>query len=294
MILYTKGDFKTLWSRILSDKSLKFVTNNSNPQNDDIQFDKPTMQQQLTDGNSISSIDLDFSKYSSDQSLRINGRNLYECFHGILHYIYYYSSNKFNINEVEFFFTGGQNRQSYDTIINNNNLNQINQWNIVNIFNYEDTYSQFRVNCARDAIFGFTLKRIKVKPLAYAIRSGSFPNSSTYLISFVFEGLNEDLKNWEVIDERVNINDLVTPAGYALFYVRTTEKCYSSFRIRQTEPGSSGFWGFSIAGLEIHGSIFLKDQNFVDQNESLCETDNQTVDPFEKFDPYMDISDFIF
>lgn len=288
------SSYKDTWDLI--GRSLqKFFENqiSSAPNDDDYFEEKPFYQEFLTDKDMTFPYLIEYSNYTQENQDKINIRNLFECFHGILFYIFYYSNNKFNVEEIEFHFSGAQTRQPLESILSNTNLNQINQWDILNIFYYEDTTSQFRINCTINAFIGFTFKRIKVKPLAYSIRSGSFPNISTHLISFVFEGYDELENKWDLLDERVNINDLIPSGGYCMFYVHTTDKSYSSFRVRQTEPGSTGFWGFSIAALEIHGTISLLESAFrQDQSLAMNESD-QSLNFNDAFNPNMDMSDYI-
>ena len=73
------------------------------------------------------------------------------------------------------------------------------------------------------------------------------------LVSFTFEGYNEQTKAWYVLDKRENIFNANNLGSFLLFDCSTTKNSNSDFLIRQTEPGTNNMWGFAISALEIHG-----------------------------------------
>lgn len=253
----------------------------------------PALQEFLTTNEKIYMQEIEYSNYHELQPNKINVRDPFECFHGVLYYIFYYSNSKLNVKEVSFCYSGAKNRKSLLSIIKDNS-NKIDLYDILNIFSYTDINSQFVINCMRNAFFGVTFNRIKINPTAYSIRSGSFRQHCGSLISFNFLGYDEDCKQWIILDERNNINDLTIIGGFNLFYVRTTDKFYSSFKIQQTEPGYDGFWGFSIAAFDIHGIISYRDNINVANNE-FCELNQISLENINDFtyDETIDMSDFL-
>lgn len=251
---------------------------------DDFYFeDIPFLQEMLTSLEFITKEKLDYSNYTHLSNFLFNRYNVYECFHGILFYIYYYSKNKFNIEEIEIHFSGAKNL----------NYSSNNQNNILNIFDYENINSEFKINCFRNAFFGVTFKNIKIQPAAFAIRSGIYSQQSSHLVSFTFEGFDEENQKWDVLNEQANINDLIQSGGFMIFYVRSSSKCYSSFKIKQTSPSSNDIWGFSLAAFEIHGIIYYKNEinsNIIweKNNEFKC-----TKNVFENIDPSLDMSEYL-
>ena len=209
--------------------------------------DKPIIQDVLTEKGKTLNKPLEYANYHKKEFGQISFQNIHDSFEGgILNYIHKNSEELLNTSEIDFHYACGKNRMDYST---KNDLN----YNILNIFDYENACSDFYVFGVEDAFFGFTLKRIKVKPLYYSIRSGRISR----LISFNFEGYDEKAQKWDLLDERVNMINLQNSGSYLSFYVHTTNKNYSSFQVRQTEPGFDGFWGFSIAGIDIHGDFSL-------------------------------------
>ena len=145
------------------------------------------------------------------------------------------------------------------------------------------------VNC----YFGVTFKQIKIVPLCYSIRSDNSKDGLPHLDSFVFEGYNDDLQRWEILDERMNINDLIPPGGYGLYYVKTTTNSYSSFIIRQVEPGHNGMWGFSISAFEVHGIPLVREgEDKSIQNLEACQFDNYIDMPLT-WNPCMELSEYL-
>ena len=103
--------------------------NNTYNENELYLKDIPASQEFLTDKNQICLDKIDYTNYLLQQDMYIENSNLYECFHGILFYIYYYSNNKLNIKELEYHFSGGQFLKTYPTPKNSD------QTNILNLFN---------------------------------------------------------------------------------------------------------------------------------------------------------------
>lgn len=248
---------------------------------------KPVLQNLLAENHQVITKEIDYSYFNQISVSEIDTTNLYECFQGILAYILYYSENKFNIKELEFFFSGAKNYNRSTSV------KKPYKANIMNIFNYDKYNYQLDIENVNEAYFGLTFKRIQIQPQAYSIRFGSKSNSSSNLICFTFEAFDENLKKWDILDERINTNELTKDGSFALFYVHLNGKNYSSFKITQKEPGTNGFWGFSIAGFDIHGIVSLR-ENMVDvQNENLTDNQKNNIDVVE-YDPIIDMASFLF
>ena len=279
-----KKSFHDVWNTISFNTSSSNNDNKKENKDDQYFLNSPLLQDSLTESHQIFRKDVEYSNFKSISN--IDTKNLFECFQGILSYIYYYSENKFNPNELEFHFSGARN-------YNKSTLEKkTDKSNIMNIFNYEKIDYQFTIKCEKNAFFGVTFKRIKMTPIAYSIRSGSKNTSSSNLISFTFEGFDEINKKWDILDERINSNKLNKDGSFSMFYTRYTEKSYSSFKIVQKQPGSNGFWGFSIAGFDVHGIVSLNEKK-----------ENKLINDIEKkprfsdiieYDPVFDMSTFLF
>ena len=80
--------------------------------------------------------------------------------------------------------------------------------NMMNIFNYKKINCQFTIKCEKKSIFWCNFKENNNKMNAYSILSIFFYSlkntSSSNLISFIFEGLDEMNKNW--MKELIQIN----------------------------------------------------------------------------------------
>lgn len=194
---------------------------------------------------------VDYSYYTQSNIMNINPTNKSECFNGILRFIYVYSSYHFNTNELAFFFTDAKNKKDHIPI----RKREINEFNIVNLFDYTMNETGFSVPIIRNAYLGVVFMNIKIKPSCYAIALNYAHNC---LDSFVFEGYDEDVPQWDILDER-SYNSADHP-DFCLFYTHTTNKSYSHFRIRQTCTGTVDLWGFFISGFEIFGEISIRDQ----------------------------------
>lgn len=274
------SSFKQIWSFICQSKEDDFeqcLAYSLNTTDDDTYFENIYDPQLSQIGiQTICNKKIDYANFNQLPPEKMNNRIIYDCFHGILAYIYFYSENKLNIEELEFHFSGSNNTQ---------------QNNILNIFDYNDINLQFQIGSFRQAFFGITFKRIKIKPIAYSIRSGLLSNTSSHLVSFTFEGFDIINNQWDLLDERANINDLIPSGGYNMFFVRSTDKCYSSFKIVQQEPGNNGFWGFSIAAFDVHGIIYMNDESSAQLDENIIKNEDISAD--FNYNPLMDMSDFL-
>lgn len=283
-----RNTFKESWINILKKRHF---TDNFNIRNSKDSFfnEMPENQELLTENKDICSIPIDYSNYTQIPAEKININNLFDCFHGILFFIFYYSGSKFNINELEFHYSGSKFRQSLpiSNLFQASNLN-----NILGIFDYQNIHNEFQIKCIKNAFFGVTFKRILINPIAYSIRSGIYQKNCPHLVSFSFEGFDEKLQNWEVLDERENINNLIENGGFMIFFVRKNDKYYSSFKIKQTRPGSDNSWGFSVSAFEIHGIVSYREE-IIEQLKTSINANDRDLNLYSlSYDPYIDMTDF--
>lgn len=278
--------FKDAESEVQSDYSI--LTENTFFQ------EKPPNQDSIVDKNMIVTNPIEYSDYFQPPSNQINSNNLYHCFNGILLYIYHNSNNKFNDQELEIHFSGAQTRKDLSLILEDPNMSRFNNWNILNIFDYENINGQFQVESMKNAFFGITFKRIKIQPLAYSIRSGRLTNFDKHLVSFDFLAYDEDLQKWVVLDERKNINDLIPTGGFGIFYVHSTKKSYSSFQIVQTDTANNGYWGFSISAFDIQGIVQERENLPLVESKLLFDEPSYEIDGSDVFFNYDEASNFRF
>ena len=186
---------------------------------------------------------------------------------GILQHSYTNSLSKFNTYELEFHYTNAEYRQQYNSQIPDNVFDNC---NILNIFKANDLNSYFMLPDVQNCFFGVTFKTIKLKPQFFSIQSIPSKNS---LVSFVFEAFNEEENKWDELDKVDKFYELSLNGSTCLFPIKT-DKCYSTFMIRQTNPGKNGFWGFAITSFEIYGVYsprFLSDIRESGDFLSLCQ-----------------------
>lgn len=284
--------FQDCWRFVFHYDNSRFyfetINNNLLCANDSFFDEVPVSQNLLTEECMTCNQKLDYSYFSQTSYYQINIKKLYDCFHGLLSFIFYYSLNKLNVEELTFHFSGGK---FFKKIDQTNDY----KYNILNIFDYENISKEFVVDPARNAFFGVTFKRIKVQPIAYAIRSGSIQTNPTHLVSFTFEGYDEETNKWDILDERANINDLIPSGGFNIFSVRSTTKSYSSFKIKQTTPGSNDYWGFSISAFDIHGNVSFCTKEINILNDNLITEKSNSLDMnYLDSSSSIDMADYIF
>lgn len=294
--------FRNYWltiksKSVIAHETSTFLNRYKETEDEIFNEDKPLYQEFLTNLENIQYQKIDYSKYEELPPNSLNCRNKYDSFHGILYYIYMYSNNKFNISEIEFHYSGSKSRQNLEK------MNKINtckdQYDIMNIFDYENINKEFIIPCMKDAYFGISFKNVKVSPVSYSIQMGASTNNYCNLICFVFEAYNEDTKKWDVLDERENSNDLTLKGGFVMFFTKKTNQSYSMFRLKQTNTCQNGFWGFSISAFDIHGVVSYREDeneeslNVIGVKSNIENKNNDFNDPFV-YDPFIDLSDYVF
>ena len=273
-------NFRAKWESI--EKMIKMKKEKS--EHDYFEESKPTFQEMLADPNQISRKLIDYSNYTQVSWDELNYRSSFDCFHGILFYIFYNSEGKFNVNELEIHFSGAN-------IIQYLNQQQFKIPKITNLYDFNDITKEFKSSSIKDAFFGIKFLRIKINPIAYAVRIGNSGNAGYNFTSHKFMGLNEKTNEWEILDERCNSNDLIATNSFMLYYTKSTNEYYTAFKIQQTDTGNRDFWGYSIKNFEIHGYVaylsFTNIQIFEEEKES-------TFDNYEEVNPSMDMNDYLF
>ena len=252
-----RNSFSESWGYIIRSKHSmpSCIECNYNNQIDSDLNERNITREDFFDDEKIYNTPIEYSNYSPIQPEKINSENINDCFQGILNYIYFNSENKLNTEELYFQFPN----DGYSSMIKNCS----NYLNIINIFHFNDSNSIFSISNQKNAFIRFNFKRIKVNPIAYSIRSGSIISNTTRLISFNFEGYDEENKMWDILDERVDVVKINSSGNFCIFYIRQTNKSYSSFRLKQTDTLITNLWGFSISAFEIHGNISLN-QNIIE------------------------------
>ncbi|OHT10479.1 hypothetical protein TRFO_20232 [Tritrichomonas foetus] len=187
---------------------------------------------------------LDWRNYASKNVLFIDPSSMEDSFQGILNYIHICSETKFNVEEIAFDYTETKSNQTSDPTA---------------IFSYNDKTRKFQTGTSKYPYFSIRFKRIRVRPVAYAIRSNVISDGSPHLQTFVFQGFDVDKQKWVLLDERVNSNDLI-PDGHFALYNLYSEKYFQDFRILQTGRAHNSMMAFALAGFEIHGDVQLIDE----------------------------------
>jgi hypothetical protein len=156
-------------------------------------------------------------------------------FHDIINYIWFNSANTYNLAEMRIECCGIH--QGSDA---------------ANILNYK---SQLAYESAPGPgqCLALTFHRIRIRPSAYAIKSGPVNRTTRHLTSHVFQGWGER-GEWETIDERQNLLDLLPGYTASLAHLDTA-KYFHKFRLMQTDPAPPPGTHFAISAFEIHGEI---------------------------------------
>lgn len=99
---------------------------------------KPIFQEMLAEKDQISRKIVDYSNFTQVKWDELNWRSSFDCFHGILFYIFYNSESKFNPNELEIHF-------SCANLIHNLNPKFFQMPNITNLYDFDDVKKNLKV-----------------------------------------------------------------------------------------------------------------------------------------------------
>jgi hypothetical protein len=177
-------------------------------------------------------------------------------FEGLIHYIYFKSGNQYNTTELRI---GYRNRNP------NSDPANILDSTTPTLFESGDSFGEFLM---------IEFPRIKVRPVAYAFRTGPHSLGGPHLNSFVFQAHDADGR-WVTLDERHNPYTFHQHYAARICYVDT--ECYFSvFRLKVVRGGS-----FALCAFEIHGGIQPRD-DCVTQGNDIRSLDDEAGE----FDPW--------
>jgi hypothetical protein len=160
-------------------------------------------------------------------------------FSGIIHHIWVSSGYRYNAGEITFI---------YKTIC------QASDCDLSYIFDYTARNRYGTGPSAPDQCFGVGLRRMRVCPVAYALRSDYASTKTNYLKSWAFQGRRSGDSEWVTLDEQRNTSVLCGASCHFVGYVRTNE-WFQAFRVLQTGPSQANFFSFNLTGFEIHGWV---------------------------------------
>jgi hypothetical protein len=178
---------------------------------------------------------IDYSHYVPRNFLDSPHPNPDDFFQGILHYIFFHSSNLYNVHEMTLQCAGRQPNSDPANILNARS---------------PDIYESG--NGAGQCLV-ITFHRIAVRPTALAIRSGPLNRTTRHLTSYVFQGKmgNHD---WVVLDERHSMLEYLPGYPSRISHIDTDME-FNQFRLLQSDHVVSLATHFSINALEIHGMV---------------------------------------
>jgi hypothetical protein len=184
----------------------------------------------------VASYDGPYPRPNPDHLLTM-ASNLQACFDGILHTIWINSDKKYNVREIEFKHkTLCPSEDSHPTFV----------------LDYEDRRRYGTGPSTSGQYFGVEFRRIRVRPVAYALRTDLNPDGTNHLRSWVFQGKNANEKNWTTLDERLKDGSLMKAGAFVIGFVET-RKYFTEFRVMQTGPSHMNSLSFNLSGFEIHG-----------------------------------------
>jgi hypothetical protein len=163
-------------------------------------------------------------------------------FDGILHYIYFHSGNCYNTKELSISVAGIQ--PGSDP---------------VNILRAKDG-STLESGDGPDQCLVIEFHRIRVNPRAFAIRLPPFDRNVRGLKGLLFQGWNEQTREWVVLSEQRSdgIQYLlpVTRRGFV-----DTDLEFRKFRFIEAESNYLRGHYLALEAVEIHGAVYLNDDS---------------------------------
>jgi hypothetical protein len=178
---------------------------------------------------------VDYSHYVARNLLDPLHPNPDDFFQGILHYIFFHSSNLYNVHELTLQCAGRQPNSDPASILDAHS---------------PDLYESGN-GSGQCVVLNF--HRIAIRPTALAIRSGPLNRTTRHLTSYVFQG-RMDGGDWTVLDERHSMLEYLPGYPSRLSHIDTNSE-FNQFRLLQTDRSASPATHFSINALEIHGRI---------------------------------------
>jgi hypothetical protein len=177
-------------------------------------------------------------------------------FHGILHYIFFSSGNCYNRDELQIEYRGLQPNSDPGFLLDHR------------------TQQAYESGLGPGQCLVFTFHRIRLRPTAYAIKSGPLNRTTRHLTAYVLQGWDARRSRWDVIDERQMLLEYM-PAYTAKLWHIDTSKDFQKFRLLQTDPAPPPGTHIAISAFEIHGSIAAVITNKTEQGGDArdCEFD---------------------
>jgi hypothetical protein len=198
---------------------------------------------------------VDYSDYGARDIPNGGPGNPGDIFMGLLRFIYFKSSNRYNPTEIRFGFKSQAANSDATSVLD------------------PRTPTVFQSGVSEGEFLSVQFQRIMVRPTAYAFRTGPNIRAGARLNSFIFQGEVGD-GQWVTLDERNYPYDGPQHFAVRIYYVDTAQY-FSHFRIKITRGTS-----FALSGLEIHGIVKVREDCL-----PKFEMDDLPIDDSE-FDPY--------
>jgi hypothetical protein len=183
---------------------------------------------------------IDYSSYVPRRLRDAQESNKDEVFEGLIHHIYFQSGNRYNTREIGIGYSGIQPKSD-----------------IANLLNCHTTDVYESGNGPGQCI-SITFRSIRVRPLAFAVRSGPLTLTRWPLTSYVLHGWDPLRRIWVVLYERRSVLEFPTWTASQIAYIDTNME-FSEFRLIETEQPRPGTH-FSIQAMEIHGNVREMDE----------------------------------
>jgi hypothetical protein len=171
------------------------------------------------------------------EHLCLNASDLQTCFEGILRTIWLSSDKKYNTSEIELKCKTVCRADDTDATFVLDNENQL---------RYGTGPSM------AGQYLAVRFRRIRVLPIAYALRSQHNPDSMNQLRSWAFQAKNAGEDTWTTLDERFKEERLKKPGSFIIAFVET-KQYFTEFRVLQTGPSHTNYLSFNLGAFEIHG-----------------------------------------
>jgi hypothetical protein len=175
--------------------------------------------------------------------------------HGIIHYIQFWSGNRYNRREMLLQCSGAQPQSDLASLLSPSSPDVFDAAN--------GPY-----HC-----ISITFHRIRIRPTALVLLSAAPMRLRRQLSGFVVHGFDWRRNRWIVIAE---YRDWM-PVGSLRVVQIDTAKAFSKFTITSTDSSLNLGTHFALAALEIHGSVIE-----IDKKVQECETRD-----CDEFDPWM-------
>jgi hypothetical protein len=199
---------------------------------------------------------VDYTDYRTRDIPKPGAGNAEDLFWGILRYIFFKSSNRYNPTEIRFGYKSQAPNSDATSVLD------------------PRTQTVFQSGVSEGEFLSVQFQRILVRPTSYAFRTGPNVRGGARLNSFVFQGETGD-GHWITLDERNFPYDGPQHFAVRIYYV-DTELFFSHFRIKIT-TGTS----FALSGFEIHGKVTVREECALNFDMDSGENDDAEFDPYK-------------